>query len=445
MLFRGAPTLLLSILLLSSTKLASAAYANPGACSGDCGTHDPAVTRRVSDGRFYRFSTNNFISIASAPNIAGPWRYLGQALPGGSKISGFSGVDLWAPDVIYKDGLYYLYYSVSSFGSQNSAIGVATSTTMDPGTWVDHGTTGVSSRSGSPYNAIDSNVVKTDNGFYMSFGSFWGDIYQIKMDNNLLNIAGSSYQVAWTSFGNGAMEGAFIYYRSGSGYYYLFTSWGNCCQLVPRPPAGTEYHMRVCRSASATSGFVSFGASLRVIASSSFRDDGPLRVFEILKFRALNAAINSQKSSSLTTTTSYFVKYCRSSGGTIVLQSHDYVYAPGHGGVIDVPGVGAVLYYHYVNNNQGANQAATYFGWNVLDWPDDWPVVGTGGGTPATTTSRATQPTSTPGNGGTCSPLYGQCGGQNFNGPKCCSSGTSMIGTRSVFSVHGVDHHVGEF
>ncbi|KAF3273646.1 hypothetical protein TWF970_008849 [Orbilia oligospora] len=374
--FKEVATLLLSILLLSSTKLASAAYANPGACSGDCGTHDPAVTRRVSDGRFYRFSTNNFISIASAPNIAGPWRYLGQALPGGSKISGFSGVDLWAPDVAYKDGLYYLYYSVSSFGSQNSAIGVATSTTMDPGTWVDHGTTGVSSRSGSPYNAIDSNVVKTDSGFYMSFGSFWGDIYQIKMDNNLLNIAGLSYQVAWTSFGNGAMEGAFIYYRSGSGYYYLFTSWGNCCQLVPRPPAGTEYHMRVCRSASATSGF-----------------------------KDKNGAD------------------CRSSGGTIVLQSHDYVYAPGHGGVIDVPGVGAVLYYHYVNNNQGANQAATYFGWNVLDWPDDWPVVGTGGSTPTTTTSRATQPTSTPGDGGTCSPLYGQCGGQNFNGSKCCSSG----------------------
>ncbi|KAF3313064.1 hypothetical protein TWF173_006242 [Orbilia oligospora] len=374
--------------LVSFAGLVSAAYANPGACSGDCGTHDPAVIRRTSDGKFYRFSTNNFISIASASSIAGPWTYLGQALPGGSKISGFSGVDLWAPDIIYNNGVYYLYYSVSSFGSQNSAIGVATSSTMDPGSWVDHGATGVSSKTGSAYNAIDSNIVKVGNDFYMAFGSFWGDIYQVKMDSGLLKTAGtSSYQIAWTSFGNGAMEGAFIYYRSG--YYYLFTSWGNCCQLVPRPAAGTEYHMRVCRSTSATGGF---------------KDKNGVD--------------------------------CKSSGGTTILESHDYVYAPGHGGVIDVPGVGSVLYYHYVNNNQGTNQAATYFGWNVLDWPSDWPVISTGTSTPTTTTktttSRAAQTTTTAATSGNCASLYGQCGGQGFTGAACCSSGTSTIGIRNV-------------
>ena len=49
-------------LLLFLTELV-AAYANPGACSGDCGVHDPAVIRRVSDGKYYRFSTNNFMRI----------------------------------------------------------------------------------------------------------------------------------------------------------------------------------------------------------------------------------------------------------------------------------------------------------------------------------------------------------------------------------------------
>ncbi|KAF3206541.1 hypothetical protein TWF191_001436 [Orbilia oligospora] len=322
--------------LVSFAELASAAYANPGACSGDCGTHDPAVIRRTSDGKFYRFSTNNFISIASASSIAGPWTYLGQALPGGSKISGFSGVDLWAPDIIYNNGVYYLYYSVSSFGSQNSAIGVATSSTMDPGSWVDRGATGVSSKTGSAYNAIDSNIVKVGNDFYMAFGSFWGDIYQVKMDSGLLKTAGtSSYQIAWTSFGNGAMEGGF------------------------KDKNGVD---------------------------------------------------------------------CKSSGGTTILESHDYVYAPGHGGVIDVPGVGSVLYYHYVNNNQGTNQAATYFGWNVLDWPSDWPVISTGTSTPTTTTktttSRAAQTTTTAAASGNCASLYGQCGGQGFTGASCCSSGT---------------------
>ncbi|KAJ6257432.1 hypothetical protein Dda_7216 [Drechslerella dactyloides] len=218
---------------------------------------------------------------------------------------------------------------MASFGSQVSTIGVATSTTMDPGTWVDQGSTEVSSKAGSAYNAIDSNIVKVGSDFYMNFGSFWGDIYQVKMESNLRKKSGSSYQIAWTSFGNGAMEGAFMYYRSG--YYYLFTSWGNCCQLVPRP-------------------------------------------------------------------------------ASVVLESHGYVYAPGHGGVIEVPNVGSVLYYHYgktitpsvttfalslianananeswifltnvllfsVNNNQGTNQAATYFGWNVIGWSGGWPTV----------------------------------------------------------------------
>lgn len=51
---------------------------------------------------------------------------------------------------------YYVYYSVSTFGVQNSAIGLATSTTMDCGSFTDVGSTGVASRAGRPYNAIDA-------------------------------------------------------------------------------------------------------------------------------------------------------------------------------------------------------------------------------------------------------------------------------------------------
>ncbi|KAL2185726.1 carbohydrate esterase family 5 protein [Thermothelomyces heterothallicus CBS 203.75] len=43
------------------------------------------------------------------------------------------------------------------------------------------------------------------------------------------------------------------------------------------------------------------------------------------------------------------------------------------------------------------------------------------GGTP---TSSAGGSVPTGGNGGTCSPLYGQCGGQGWTGPTCCSQGT---------------------
>ena len=41
-------------------------------------------------------------------------------------------------------------------------------------------------------------------------------------------------------------------------YYYLFYSVGKCCGYdASRPPAGAEYKIKVCRSGTATGGFVS--------------------------------------------------------------------------------------------------------------------------------------------------------------------------------------------
>lgn len=69
-----------------------------------------------------------------------------------------------------------MYYSVSVFGSQASAVGYATSTTMEVGSWTDHGATGIASSSGKPYNAIDGALVQaTDGSYYVTFGSFWND------------------------------------------------------------------------------------------------------------------------------------------------------------------------------------------------------------------------------------------------------------------------------
>lgn len=84
-----------------------------------------------------------------------------------------------APEVHLIDGTYYMYYTVACFGSRDSAIGYATSTTMEVGTWTDHGSTGIKSSSDSAYNAIDSNLIKVDSAYLMNFGSFWGDIYQV--------------------------------------------------------------------------------------------------------------------------------------------------------------------------------------------------------------------------------------------------------------------------
>lgn len=44
---------------------------------------------------------------------------------------------------------------------------------------------------------------------------------------------------------------------------------------------------------------------------------------------------------------------CLDHGGTLVLGSHDLVYGPGGQGVYDDPGMGPVLYYHYVDTSIG--------------------------------------------------------------------------------------------
>lgn len=161
-----------------------------------------------------------------------------------------------APDVRYVNGKYYVYYAVSTFGSQDSAIGLATSPSMDAGTWTDHGTTGVRSRPGKPYNAIDANLIKEGANFYLNFGSFWHDIYQVPMNSDATRTAGSSYNIAYEPAGSHAVEGTYMYEHGG--YWYLFYSEGICCGYASSMPApGDEYKIKVCRSTYATGGFVS--------------------------------------------------------------------------------------------------------------------------------------------------------------------------------------------
>jgi arabinan endo-1,5-alpha-L-arabinosidase len=267
------PNLAVSTLLFTGLVYG---YAGPGACSGDCTVHDPALIRRESDGTYFRFSTGSMISYASAPAIEGPWTTLGSALPGGSSINLAGNTDLWvgdlqinririfssyntdyarAPDVQLVDGTYYLYYSVSTFGSQDSAIGVASSDTMDIGTWTDHGSTGIQSDASKSYNAIDGNLLNDNGTLFLNFGSFWNDIYQASMESPT-SAASSLSNIAYQPSGEHAVEGAYMY-KYGD-WYYLFFSEGQCCNYITSmPAAGEEYKIKVCRSSSATGGFVS--------------------------------------------------------------------------------------------------------------------------------------------------------------------------------------------
>lgn len=74
-----------AFLLASLASVARAQYPDPGACSGECFTHDPAVVKRA-DGKYFRFSTLDLIGISTADDLSGPWTRSGSVIQGASVI-----------------------------------------------------------------------------------------------------------------------------------------------------------------------------------------------------------------------------------------------------------------------------------------------------------------------------------------------------------------------
>lgn len=138
---------------------------------------------------------------------------------------------------------------------------------------------------------------------------------------------GGSYNLVYQPSGSHAVEASYMIQYGN--YYYMFYSAGTCCGLdTNRPAAGDEYKIMVCRSTSATSGFVdASGVS------------------------------------------------CTNGGGTVVLPSHGTIYAPGGQGVYNDPSLGWVLYYHYVDTTIGYADSQKLLGVNKITWTNGWPTV----------------------------------------------------------------------
>jgi arabinan endo-1,5-alpha-L-arabinosidase len=152
----------------------------------------------------------------------------------------------WAPDIHDWNGRAIVYYAVSTFGSKNSAIGLATATSIAKGDWVDHGVV-LSSNSSSDFNAIDPNFFVDSSGQpWLTYGSWSTGIYTTRVDPTTLKPTGSRYHLAADSSG---IENPFIM-KNGS-YYYLFVSKGTCCA-----GANSTYHISYGRSTSVTGPYV---------------------------------------------------------------------------------------------------------------------------------------------------------------------------------------------
>jgi arabinan endo-1,5-alpha-L-arabinosidase len=211
--------------------------------------HDPAIIREGDT--YYLFSTRAGIAIRCSKDLL-EWRLCGDVfahLPDWAvkDVSGVRG--LWAPDISYFNGKYHLYYSVSTFGSNRSSIGLATNQTLDQASekyrWMDQGKV-ISSSKSDDWNAIDPHVVLDEqNQPWLSFGSFWSGIKMRKLDvatGKLSDADQTLYSLANRPRSQeGAVEAPTIIRKNG--YYYLFVSFDFCCR-------GKEstYNIRVGRA-----------------------------------------------------------------------------------------------------------------------------------------------------------------------------------------------------
>lgn len=219
----------------------------------DIRIHDPAMIK--AGDVYYLFGTGRGIDVWSSTDLR-TWerqpRVFEEAPEWASEVvSGFRN-HIWAPDIAYHEGRYHLYYSVSRFGRNTSAIGHATNATLDPSDpgyeWVDHGMVVRSVPGRDMWNAIDPNLSFDDDGTpWLVFGSYWSGMKLVKLGPDL---SAPAQPQEWRTVAarnrywklperaagdpmNSSIEAPFIFRKDG--WYYLFVSWDVCC----RGPAST--------------------------------------------------------------------------------------------------------------------------------------------------------------------------------------------------------------
>lgn len=211
--------------------------------------HDPMLI--ATDTGFYLFSTGQGISVRTSDDLL-QWTEKEQVFA--TKPSWITTTDpgnpnhLWAPHVAHFGGEYHLYYAASSFGSNTSCIGHATSPSLEPATWIDDGQAVICSSPTDNYNAIDPAVIVDGTGqTWLAFGSFWGGLKMIPLAIDGSRQGTDIYAIATRA--DHAIEAAFIVYRDD--YYYLFESVGYCCRGVD-----STYRVMVGRSPNITGPYV---------------------------------------------------------------------------------------------------------------------------------------------------------------------------------------------
>ena len=306
--------------------------------------HDPVMAKQGDT--FYLYCTGMGISVWSSTNLqewkkekavfSTPPQWAVEAVPS------FKG-HIWAPDISYYKGKYYLYYSVSAFGKNTSCIGLATNSTLDPTDtanykWVDHGKVIQSYPGKTNWNAIDPNLIEDKKGNpYLTFGSFWDGLKLVKLNpdrmglaespDNLLTIAsrkrGSSSENPPSvgdnpaDAGGNAIEAPFIF-RKGK-YFYLFASTDYCCK-------------------------------------------GPQSTYKMIVGRAKNVGGPYEDKNGID---------MAKAGGTILLEGNTAWYGVGHNAAYTFGGTDYLIFHAYDAADKGRSKLRV----ERLSWKNGWPSI----------------------------------------------------------------------
>ncbi|WP_375437763.1 family 43 glycosylhydrolase [uncultured Hymenobacter sp.] len=301
---------------------------------GDQRAHDPATIIKEGN-KYWVFTTGQGIPAKYSTDLI-TWTFSSRPVFTPStrpswittRVPTFQN-DYWAPECIFLNGKYYLYYSCSSFGSRVSGIGLATNVTLDPANpnynWVDEGEV-ISSNNSSAANAIDPAVYRdASNNLWFAYGSFFGGIRVLQLDPTTGKpLNGSSTQQF--AVANNGVEAAYV--KQHGSYYYLFINRGSCCQ-----GSTSTYYIQVGRSTSPTGPFLDkSGVDLN------------------------------------------------NNGGSVVLNRSGRYVGPGHAGIFEENGVSMFSHHYYDANDNGmAKLGIAKLTWDAADWPvisRDWLAPG---------------------------------------------------------------------
>lgn len=235
-----------------------ATYSNPlnlqlpnGVSAEQCADPDVIRSETPGDDAWYLFCTRDalvtgetdesgeprFYSIPSyrSTNLV-DWEFQGEAL--NTRPAWIGNGDMWAPDVVFLNGSYHLYYTATNTAAnpdtnpdnKRSAIGVATSPSL-AGPWTDSGAPVIEPQappadpaSPSARWTFDPEVLVDGDTAYIYYGSYFGGIsVRTLSDDGLTSDPASQTEIAISN----RYEGVNIVKRDG--WYYLLASATNCC------------------------------------------------------------------------------------------------------------------------------------------------------------------------------------------------------------------------